>query len=167
MAFDSHSKGRNTSLPLVPPCFSSLPSPSLRSIKKFPERVLLSLSKESEWSWPTYSNIACHIWYWSGVVWSLLNTRAPHPHLTQCPWRTASFPQWAGRPWKKVLTPLSFCLLSAQGPLSGWQDGVSISAGGPRAAEGERPEQVRLLGLCILPLWDPGLKSKQFFFSFW
>lgn len=38
-----------------------------------------------------------------------------------------------------------------------------ISAGGPGAAEGERPEHVGLLGLCVLPLWDPGLKSKQFF----
>lgn len=37
-----------------------------------------------------------------------------------------------------------------------------ISAGGSRTAVGESPERLWLLGLCAVPLWDPGFKSKQF-----
>lgn len=67
---------------------------------------------------------------------------------------------------EKVLTSVSICLLSAQAL---WLAGrmvpsvSSISAGCSRTAVSESPERLQLLGLCALPLWDPGFKSKQFF----
>lgn len=170
-AYQSHSKGRSTRLPLVPPCLSSLPLAfSTRSMKKLPESAPLCscfLKRVNNHGRQIRILYVLYLLLFRSCVTHTSASRArssPSPHsvalkslIPTMIWQALE---------EKVLTSVSICLLSAQAL---WLAGrmvpsvSSISAGCSRTAVSESPERLQLLGLCALPLWDPGFKSKQFF----
>lgn len=92
-------------------------------------------------------------------MWSLLNTLTS----LSVPEEQPHFHSGLAGPGRRYLPQSAFAFFQPRAPCLAGRMVFLMSAGSPRAAVGERPEHLGLLGLCVLPLWDPGLKSKQFF----